>query len=74
MILYSILMLLNQALLGTGMLDTGSGMAMDGGMGSSSMTTSMGWDAGMVALAALMLVTGIIMTRSPTAEAGADTM
>jgi hypothetical protein len=68
MIVYAAVMLLNQALLGTGVLDDGSGMGMgmSGGMGGSGMTAGMGWDAGMVALAALMLVSGIVMTRETT--------
>jgi hypothetical protein len=64
MVVYSVLMLLNQALLGTGMMDDGSGMGMNGGMGGSTMTAGMGWDAGMVALAVLMLASGVIMTNS----------
>lgn len=66
MIAYAAVMLLNQALLGTGMMDAGGGMGMNGGMGmgGSGMTAGMSWDAGMVALAALMLVSGVIMTRS----------
>jgi hypothetical protein len=67
MIAYSVVMLLNQALLGTGMMDDGSGMGMSGGMGGSAMTAGMGWDAGMVALAVLMLVSGVIMTNSDSA-------
>ncbi|WP_336136885.1 hypothetical protein [Natronomonas amylolytica] len=63
MVVYSLVMLLNQALLGTGMMDDGSGMGMNGGMGGSAMTAGMGWDAGMVALAVLMLVSGVIMTN-----------
>lgn len=70
MIGYSIVMLLNQVLMGT--VD-GFGMAagtgMNGGMGSQSggmmgsqMTAGMGWDAGMVAIAVLMLISGLIMT------------
>lgn len=68
MIVYSLLMLLTQVLLGTGMLDTGGdmGMGMGSGMGGSGMTAGMGWDAGMVFLAVLMLVSGLIMTRSPS--------
>ncbi|MFB6235538.1 MAG: hypothetical protein ABEH81_06710 [Halopenitus sp.] len=70
MIGYSLLMLLNQALLATGMLADGSGMGMDEGIGSdmggSAMTAGMGWDAGMVALAVLMLASGVIMTRNST--------
>lgn len=65
MIGYAALMLLNQALLGTGMMG-GSTTGMDGRMGMSGtgMTGGMGWDAGMVALAILMLLSGVIMARS----------
>lgn len=63
MIGYAVVMLLNQALLGTGMMDDGSSMGMYSGMGESGMTAGMGWDAGMVALAVLMLVSGLIMAR-----------
>ncbi|QGA84071.1 hypothetical protein [Halomicrobium sp. LC1Hm] len=73
MIVYSVLMLLNQAVLGSGMMGGGSsamdgGMGMDGGteMGGSAMSAGMGWDAGMVTLALLMLVSGLIMTRGET--------
>lgn len=62
MIVYSAVMLLNQALLGTGMMADGSTMS-NTGMGASAMTAGMGWDAGMVVLAVLMLVSGLIMTR-----------
>ncbi|MFT4882696.1 MAG: hypothetical protein ACI8U4_000190 [Natronomonas sp.] len=68
MIAYSVVMLLNQVLLGTGMMDDGSGMGMSSSMGGSSMTAGMGWDAGMVALAVLMLVSGAIMTNRDSAE------
>jgi hypothetical protein len=68
MVAYSVVMLLNQALLGTGMMDDGSGMGMNGGMGGSGMTAGMGWDAGMVALAVLMLVSGVIMTNGDSAD------
>jgi len=64
MIGYSVLMLLNQALVGTGMTSGMGGMngGMDGGtMGGT--TGGMGWDAGMVALAVLMLISGVIMTQ-----------
>lgn len=73
MIVYSVVMLLNQALLGTGMMDDGSTGGMGGSMGGSTMTAGMGWDAGMVALAVLMLISGLIMTRnqSSSAESGA---
>jgi hypothetical protein len=73
MIAYSAVMLLNQALLATGILDDGSGMGMNGGMGSS-MTGSMGWDVGMVALAVLMLSSGVIMTRGGSMSADSDRM
>jgi len=59
MVAYALVMLLNQALLGTGIMDDGSGM----GMGGSAMTAGMGWDAGMVALAVLMFVSGLVMHR-----------
>jgi hypothetical protein len=76
MIAYSLVMLLNQALLGTGMIDDGSGMGMsDGmGMGSSAMTAGMGWDAGMATLAILMLVSGLIMTRGDSMADASDGM
>ncbi|AWB27656.1 hypothetical protein [Halococcoides cellulosivorans] len=66
MIGYAAIMLFNQALLGTGMMggsdDMTDGMGMNGGMGDTAAST-MGWDPGMVALAALMLASGLIMTR-----------
>ncbi|MDH5020275.1 hypothetical protein [Halobacterium rubrum] len=85
MVAYAAVMLLNQALLGAGLLADGSGSGMSdgsgmtggmgsgGGMGGSTATAGMGWDAGMVALAALMLVSGVVMTRSAgsrTSESG----
>jgi len=74
MIVYSVVMLLNQALLGAGMIGDGGSMGMGAGsqMGASPMTAGMGWDAGMAALALLMLASGIIMARSSsmTAETG----
>lgn len=84
MIAYALVMLVNQALLGTGMLDAGAGMAADGmsttdgmeatgTMGGRGITAGMGWDAGMVALAVLMLASGVIMTRGG-GEAGDDGM
>ena len=69
MIAYAAVMLLNQVLLGTGMMDGGG---TDMGMGGSGMTAGMGWDAGMVALAALMLVSGIVMTRDTRSVAAPD--
>lgn len=69
MIGYSLVMLLNQALVGFtdspnwGMgMSGGMGSGMSGGMGST-MTAGMGWDLGMVALAVLMLISGVIMTN-----------
>ena len=76
MIGYSLLMLLNQALVGTtgsmnwgmgGGMGSGMGSGMSGGMGST-MTAGMTWDLGMVALAVLMLVSGVIMTNTPSGE------
>lgn len=67
MIGYSLVMLLNQALVGTtGSMNWGMGGSMDSGMGSgmgAGMTAGMGWDLGMVALAMLMLISGVIMTN-----------
>ena len=74
MIGYSVLMLLNQSLVGSGMMD-GMGM-MDGGgtMGGTGMgggaMAGMGWDPGMVALATLMLVSGVIMSRDGDDSSG----
>ncbi|WP_132060709.1 hypothetical protein [Halorussus amylolyticus] len=69
MVAYAILMLANQALFGTGMVGDGR-MGMDSqmnpGMGESTISAGMGWDAGMVALAVLMLVSGVIMSRDST--------
>lgn len=71
MIVYAALMLLNQAVLATGMMgadmmDSGGDMGSE--MGQSQMTAAMGWDAGMVALALLMLVSGLVMTRDSGME------
>ena len=76
MIGYAVLMLLNQALLGTGMGGWGTmhdgamNGGMGGGMGGSTATAGMGWDAGMVALAALMLVSGVVMARDGGTDGG----
>ncbi|EJN56969.1 hypothetical protein [Halogranum rubrum] len=76
MIGYSLVMLLNQALVGvTGSVNWGMGMrsGMDGGMTGgmgSTMTAGMGWDFGMVALAVLMLISGVIMTNRSGSETG----
>lgn len=65
MIVYAVLMLLNQAALATGMMgtDTTDVGSMGNGVGQSQMTAAMGWDPGMGALALLMLASGLIMTR-----------
>lgn len=70
MIGYGVIMLLNQALLGTGMIGPGgrSGMGMQSGMGPGQMTGGMGWDVGMVFLAVLMLASGLIMTRNQSMD------
>ncbi|MFB6163468.1 MAG: hypothetical protein ABEJ86_08540 [Halococcoides sp.] len=81
MIGYAAIMLLNQAALGLGAMVTG-GMGSTGGMGtdsaSCSLSIGMTWDGGMVALAALMLASGAIMTRDivggDTTETGEDGM
>jgi len=82
MIGYALLMFLNQALVGTtGSMNWGMGGGMGGGMGSgmnggmaggmtSTMTGGMGWDLGMVALAVLMLLSGVIMTAADEDETG----
>ncbi|MEF8894354.1 hypothetical protein [Halodesulfurarchaeum sp.] len=74
MIVYSVLMLLNQALIGVGIMDDGSGMSMNGSMATSGMNSSMSWDAGMIALAVLMLISGFIMTRRNMMAAASDEM
>ncbi len=70
MIIYAVVMLLNQVLMGTGMMADVAGMGMDGG----GMMAGMGWDAGMVALAALMLFSGIMMTRPNNSNTTMDSM
>ncbi|MCL7417612.1 MAG: hypothetical protein M8354_07210 [Halalkalicoccus sp.] len=78
MIGYSLVMLLNQVLVGVtgsmnwgmdGGMGTGMDSGMNGGMGSS-MTAGMGWDLGMIALAVLMLFSGVIMTNRLDNESG----
>jgi hypothetical protein len=79
MIAYSALMLLNQALLATGTIGSmggGMGSGMDGGMGggmdgSMNTVSGMAWDPGMVAIALLMLASGVIMARDGDAMDGA---
>lgn len=68
MIAYSIVMFLNQALLGAGMMDGGGSMGMSNGMGGSAMT------AGMVALAVLILASGLIMSRDTPMSGGRGEM
>jgi hypothetical protein len=75
MIAYSVLMLANQAWLASTFGDGmgGGGMNDDGMMDGGSMNdgmqsgmdaaSAMGADAGMVAIAVLMLASGVIMTR-----------
>lgn len=70
MVVYALVMLLNQAVVGAtganwgmggvdGMGGMGGGMGgMNGGMGTMP---GMGWDLGMVALAVLMLASGVLM-------------
>lgn len=76
MIAYSLVMLLLQALGATGTVGgmgmtgaRGGGMGSMGGMGSTT-TAGMGWDLGMVALAALMLFSGIVMTTRDPGDGG----
>ncbi|QZP36820.1 hypothetical protein [Halobaculum magnesiiphilum] len=76
MIAYSLVMLLLQALGATGMTGRtgmtggmGAGMGSTGGMGSTA-TAGMGWDLGMVALATLMLFSGIVMTTRDAGDGG----
>lgn len=60
MLLYSLLMLLDQAWLAT----------RDGGMpGAMDPMTGMTWDPGMIALALLMLISGAIMTARGSGRA-----
>ena len=61
MIGYSIVMILNQALVGTGIFD-GSGTAASS-MGNGTVVGT-SWDGGVVALAVLMLISGILMART----------
>lgn len=61
MIVYGVVMVLNQAFLAgdifADLQGTNGGMGMNGGMGT------VGWDVGMVILALLMLLSGVIMLR-----------
>lgn len=60
MIAYAALMLANQAWMTS--LQQGNASGMDTGMMGDPMSSGMGADAGMVAIAVLMLISGIIMT------------
>jgi hypothetical protein len=60
MLVYAALMLLNQLRLETGTMMDGGMSGMDGGMNTGM--AAMGADPGMVALAVLMLASGLIMT------------
>ena len=63
MLVYSVLMLLNQLRMATARGSTTRMGGMTGGMGGTSGGTAMmGTDAGMVAIAVLMLASGLIMT------------
>lgn len=79
MLAYAVVMLLNQAWIATadptGGMNGLNGMGGMGGMGGmdgmTGISAGMGWDAGMVALAVLMLASGVIMTtRRGTMEGG----
>jgi len=86
MVVYAVLMLLNQAwmaasdgMLGGSGMNGGMGGGMNGGMGGmggaggmGGMGGAMGWDLGMVALAVLMLASGVIMTTRSEAMSGGD--
>lgn len=64
MIGYSVLMLLNQAVGGSmGGYRMGTGMS-GGSMMDGQVAGGMGWDLGMVAIAVLMLISGVIMTTT----------
>lgn len=74
MIVYSLLMILNQVLVGATRspswgMGGGMGSGMDGGMGSGT-AAGMAWDPGMVALAVLMLISGVIMTNHGRTDSG----
>jgi hypothetical protein len=68
MMLWAAIMLLNQ-----GLFAAVPGWGMSGPPGDtmgSPMTSAMGWDVGMVAIAVLMLTSGLIMSRDRTSEDG----
>lgn len=79
MILYSLLMLLNQGVMATmdgpgdrmgGGMD--GGMGMETGMETAAGASGMGVDVGMVALAVLMLASGVIMTWGSDGMSGEE--
>lgn len=63
MIVWAVVMLLIQVLLELEVLESGAPDPMGGGMGDPMMGAAMGTDVGMVALAVLMLASGLIMTQ-----------
>ena len=65
MVLWALIMLANQ-----GLLATVPGWSMGEARMSSAATSGMGWDAGMVAIAVLMLASGLIMLRGGMSETG----
>lgn len=62
MVGYALVMLLIQAVSGTGMV-AGPGMGMGGRMDGGVGMTAAGWDLAMVLLALLMLTSGLVMRR-----------
>jgi hypothetical protein len=68
MVLWAAIMLLDQGLFAA---VPGWGMTEARGDMDSPMTSGMGWDAGMVAIAVLMLVSGLIMSSHGSSDGGA---
>lgn len=67
MVVWAVLMLLNQAWMAT----MARPAPMDGGMGmDGGMAPAMGWDVGMVAVAVIMLASGVIMWTSENPQHG----
>lgn len=67
MVVWAVLMLLNQAWMAT----MARPAPMDGGMGmDGGMSPAMGWDVGMVAVAVIMLASGVIMWTSENPQHG----
>jgi len=66
MVLWAVVMLLNQALSAAV-----AGWGMPGSrMNGSSMMAGVGWDTGMVAIAVLMLASGLIMSSRASSDTG----